>query len=130
MFDALNHCATATIMWPVITNGFDICYVKYLCVLSCDLSPVVEIWIILSGMFGVLHAIVPGNIIALRTPRESKVSFYLCIVNKIEKTTAQIFDVYQHIVLPGTLYLSCNYLTIHSEKSIRYIGSGLYRQKI
>ena len=26
-------------------------YVKCLCVLSCDLSPVVEIWIILSGMF-------------------------------------------------------------------------------
>ena len=69
----------------------------------------------------VLHAIVHGNIITLRTPRESKESFYLCVVNKIEEATAQIFDVYQHIVLPGTLYLSCNYITIHSEKSIRYI---------
>ena len=36
---------------PVITNGFGICYMLNVCVLSCDLSPVVEIWIILSGMF-------------------------------------------------------------------------------
>ena len=41
-------------MWPVITNGFGICYMLNVCVLSRDLSPVVEIWIILSGMFRTL----------------------------------------------------------------------------
>ena len=42
-------------MWPVIINGVGICYVKCLCVLSCDLIPVVEIWIILTGMFRTFH---------------------------------------------------------------------------
>ena len=41
-------------MWPVITNGFGICYMLKVCVLSRDLSSVVEIWIILSGMFRTL----------------------------------------------------------------------------
>ena len=33
--------------WPVIINGFGICYVKCLCLLPRYLNPVVEIWIIL-----------------------------------------------------------------------------------
>ena len=37
------------IMWPVIIDGFGICYVEGLCVLSHYLNPVVEIWFILSG---------------------------------------------------------------------------------
>ena len=40
-------------MWPMTTNGFGICYMLNVCV-SCDLSQVVEIRIILSGMFRTL----------------------------------------------------------------------------
>ena len=39
-------------MWPVIINGFGICYMLHVCVCSpVMLSPVVEVWIILSRMF-------------------------------------------------------------------------------
>ena len=38
----------------MISNGFGFCYMLNVCVLSRDLSPVVEIWSILPGMFRTL----------------------------------------------------------------------------
>ena len=43
----VDHVASDHVAWYLL-------YVKCLCVLSCDVSPVVEIWIILSGMFRTL----------------------------------------------------------------------------
>ena len=70
----------------------------------------------------IFDVVVPGQIIALRTPPEEKDSFYLVVVNEVKSTDTDIFDAYQHFVLKNHRYLSCNYLEINKEhkKYIQY----------
>ena len=53
--DSIAHCEgcknLAMALHVASDHCFGFCNMLNACVLSCDLSPVVEIWIILSGMF-------------------------------------------------------------------------------
>ena len=46
-----------------------------------------------------------------------KDSFYLCEVNEFLIAKEKSFDAYQHYVLAGTKYFSCNYLKVKEGKS-------------
>ena len=61
------------------------------------------------------NAVAPGAVIALWTTTDAKESFYLCVVNKVLVADKKLFDAYNHYVLEGMQYFSCNYLRIKKE---------------
>ena len=66
--------------------------------------------------------VVPGQVVALRTPAEEQESFYLVVVCEVKIAETDTFDAYQHFVLKGEKYFSCNYLEIvkHHKKFVQY----------
>ena len=62
-----------------------------------------------------------GRVIALRTPKKVKESFYLCYANKVCIAKDKKFDSYGHFILKGMEYIECNYLTIQSEKNKKFV---------
>ena len=66
--------------------------------------------------------VLPDSVIAFWTPLDVKESFYLCVVNEILIADEESFDAYNHYVLEGMQYFSCNYLKIKKEhtKYIQY----------
>ena len=68
--------------------------------------------------------VVPGQVVALRTPAEERESFYLAVVCEVNIAVTDTFDAYRHFVLKGGggEYFSCNYLGIvkHHKKFVQY----------
>ena len=59
----------------------------------------------------------PGQIIALRTPPEEKQSFYLvAVIEVVKDSKVDTFDAFQHCIVQGDNYLSCNYLDVDFER--------------
>ena len=54
--------------------------------------------------------VIPGQVIALRSPRDVHESFYLCVVDKVVKASEDTFYSYQHFILKDMEYIICKYL--------------------